>query len=195
MPVTFTTKPAAPSETSLDSSIEDEITISWTDNSSGEDGYRVYRSTDGANFSQLSELSADVTSYTDNSLTDGKKYYYFIAAFTSSGESSGTSVSAVTILPRSEITSIDDSVGGELAVSWTKNDDSSNGSFEVERAPLVGRSWSTIATGLSTGTTSYTDTTINDATEYKYRITRDTGHARVISSDKPYRFFPRVDVV
>lgn len=100
MPVTFTTQLQAPSNTTLDTSIEDEITVSWTDNSSLEDGFYVYRSQDGSTFSQVADLAATTTSWTDTGKEDGEKYWYYVEAYTSGGATSaGSTVSGTTVFP------------------------------------------------------------------------------------------------
>ena len=191
--------PAPTNLTITDSSIENELSLGW-DNVSDEDGYYVYRAESSGStktdYTQVADLAADTTSYTDTSLEDGERYFYRVSAYSTDGESDlSNEADSTTVLPLPDSLSLDDSVSGELTISWTKNDDSSDGSFEVDRAPLVGTNWSTIATGISPTTTSYTDTTISDETEYKYRVARDTGHKRVTSGDKPYRYYPRVTIV
>jgi hypothetical protein len=69
------TEPAAPSDVALDGALPDlntpvppgqgelgRLTISWTDNSDDEEGFRVYQECDGAQ-SVLLEVTADETSY------------------------------------------------------------------------------------------------------------------------------------
>jgi hypothetical protein len=65
------------------------ITFTWTDAASNEDGYRVYR--DG---SQIKELSAGVTAYTDNVPRIAGYYTYTIVAFNTVGESKAATMAA-----------------------------------------------------------------------------------------------------
>ena len=60
-------------------------TVSWTD-ASNETGYRVYRSTDGVNFSKVADLAANATSFADSGLKDNTTYYYKVAAWNSVAE-------------------------------------------------------------------------------------------------------------
>lgn len=66
----------------------DNVDLSWTDNSSLEDGYRVYASRDdGATWSQVgSDLAANTTSFTTPDLLDGERYRFVVAAFTTNAE-------------------------------------------------------------------------------------------------------------
>ena len=38
------------------------MTVSWTDNANNETGYRLYRSTDGINYTKIADLAANTTS-------------------------------------------------------------------------------------------------------------------------------------
>lgn len=64
-----------------------------------------------------------------------------------------------------------------VEVTWTNNDDSPDGNIDIERSSDGGSSWTTIASGLSTSATSYTDSSVSSGTDYQYRIERNTGHA------------------
>jgi regulation of enolase protein 1 (concanavalin A-like superfamily) len=51
------------------------ITFKWT-NIAGETNYRLERSTDGTTFTTLATVGADVTTYTDTTVTAANDYYY-----------------------------------------------------------------------------------------------------------------------
>lgn len=61
-----------------------QIGLSWIDNSSDEDGFRIYRDS-----AQIGETGAGVTSFQDIAPTVGK-FKYTVAAFNGSGESSAS---------------------------------------------------------------------------------------------------------
>jgi hypothetical protein len=61
------------------------ITLSWTDNSGNELGFKIMRSLDGITFDSLTITDANATSYTDTGLKPGTLYYYRIAAVNSDG--------------------------------------------------------------------------------------------------------------
>src|SRR5262245_38705885 len=79
-----------------------ELTLTWKDNSSGEQGFAVARKsgTQGT-FSQIAVLGANTTSYTDSGLASGATYCYRVRAFDSTGTSAyssevcGTTLSAM----------------------------------------------------------------------------------------------------
>lgn len=78
------------------------IQVSFADNSSNEDGFRIERSAGGAPFATLTTLAAGATSYEDASLTDGVLYEYRVMAFNALGDaapSNTASATAVITLP------------------------------------------------------------------------------------------------
>ena len=80
-------------------SYDTEIHLEWQDNSSAEEGFNVYRN-DGTGFdydTPLVSLGADVTEYTDYSLTYGVEYSYQVSAFANSQESDYTNTATGSI--------------------------------------------------------------------------------------------------
>ena len=75
------------------------ITVNWTDASSNEIGFRVYRSTDGTNFAVVASLGANVTSFGDSGLTAGTTYYYKVSSYNAGGETVSTAASVATSSP------------------------------------------------------------------------------------------------
>jgi hypothetical protein len=78
-----------PSPTSLIATpIDDQsIQLTWNDNCSFEDGYRLERSEDGVTFTQIAELGTNIIEYTNTGLTFGTDYIYRVKAFTDANES------------------------------------------------------------------------------------------------------------
>jgi len=70
--------PNAPSGLYKSSSTATSITINWTDNSSNETGFRIYR-----NGSLYDLVGANTTSYTDTGLACGTTYSYYVTAINS----------------------------------------------------------------------------------------------------------------
>jgi hypothetical protein len=85
--VTAGNPPAAPTSLGATAVSSSQIDLAWTDNAGDEDGFRVERSTDGSNFSQIATTAANVTSYADTGLAASTTYYYRVLAFNSSGDS------------------------------------------------------------------------------------------------------------
>jgi hypothetical protein len=84
--------PAVPESPSLmqTSRLSDaSIQISWTDNASDEDGFRIWREPYGQPqaATKLGEVAANVTTYTDASAAAATTYTYHVRAFNAGGES------------------------------------------------------------------------------------------------------------
>lgn len=94
-----------------------------------------------------------------------------------------TEVNATTILPAATGLSMSES-NGVVDLSWTNNDDSSDGDIEVERSTDGFSTVNTVASGLAITATSYTDTTASEGVIYEYRVERNTDHATETSSAK-----------
>lgn len=84
--------PAAPTNLQGSNKAKRKITLTWTDNANDEDGFYVYRCTDGVNFQIIATLGANLSTYTDTSVSSGTYYYYKVCAYNSYGESCSNSI-------------------------------------------------------------------------------------------------------
>ena len=72
----------APSDLSAGSQTAGEITLQWTDNATGENGFFVERkSTVDPTFAQIADLPADTTQFTDVGLSESETYTYRVCAY------------------------------------------------------------------------------------------------------------------
>lgn len=81
----FTVRPAAPSGLSATAISCNEVELQWSDNSGGEEGYKIYR--DGT---YIGQVGADVTSYNDVGVGESTSYSYYVKAFRGSISSSAS---------------------------------------------------------------------------------------------------------
>jgi inhibitor of cysteine peptidase len=79
--------PAAPSQLVLSSPSQNEIDLAWKDNSNNETGFKIERSLNGTQWTQIATAAANATKASDNSITCGKKYYYRVRASNAGGDS------------------------------------------------------------------------------------------------------------
>ena len=77
--VSFTTLPVAPTNL-IGTASSPDVILNWSDNSSSEDGYNIWRSSDGVNYASIATTSADAISYTDAGLGSGT-WYHKVKAF------------------------------------------------------------------------------------------------------------------
>jgi serine protease len=75
-----------------------QVSLSWTDNATGEDGYTIERKTGDGDYTQVQTLGPNATIYTDSGLNPSTAYTYRVRAFNNIGQSldSATNVAAVT---------------------------------------------------------------------------------------------------
>jgi hypothetical protein len=87
----LTPGPPAPTNLILESNTKTSISLSWTDNSDNETGFLIERSLSSeSGFVEITELSSDVTNYTDENLEENTIYYYRVRAKHESNYSSYT---------------------------------------------------------------------------------------------------------
>lgn len=73
-----------------------QIDLTWSDNSSGETGFRIYRSGNGVRFSKIATVGAGVTSYSNTGLRTGKTYYYRVRAYAGTTNSGYSNIASAT---------------------------------------------------------------------------------------------------
>jgi len=121
------TTPNAP--TNLHSSSVDKTTatLTWTDNSDNETGFKVYQ---GTSTTPVATLDANVTSYTPTGLTPDTHYTYKVKAYNSAGESAVATTTFRTLqdippFTKAHITSPTNNstlTSNTMTVTWDKND-------------------------------------------------------------------------
>src|SRR5690242_13094669 len=71
-----------------DTATATQLQLSWADNSSDESGFNIERKTGTTgSYAKIASVGADVTSYTDSTLTNSTTYCYRINAFNTAGNS------------------------------------------------------------------------------------------------------------
>jgi Bacterial Ig domain/Pel9A-like, right handed beta helix region/Fibronectin type III domain len=79
--------PAAPSSLSATAVSSSQINLAWTDNANNETGFKIERSTDGVNFSQIATVGANVTTFSDPGRSASTTYWYRVRANNGGGDS------------------------------------------------------------------------------------------------------------
>ncbi|MGA2140338.1 MAG: fibronectin type III domain-containing protein [Verrucomicrobiia bacterium] len=176
--LTITTLPA-PSNLAAVVVTNNQVNLSWTDNSTGEDGFKIERAPDNAgtpgDWAEIATVSNNVTAYTDPGLTPSTAYWYRVRAFNSQADSDYSNQAGATTLPPppaapSGLTAIPLS-GSQIALSWTDNATNETG-FAIEQAPDSGGSpgtWAQIRT-VNPNVTTYTNVGLTANTTYWYRV-------------------------
>jgi hypothetical protein len=91
------TAPAAPTNlTATISALQGlKVKLNWTDNANNESAFKIERSTDGTNYTQLAIASVNSSSYADTSVVSGTTYYYRVSATNPIGDSSAVSIGPI----------------------------------------------------------------------------------------------------
>lgn len=93
-----TAAPNAPGNLAAVAASTSAINLTWTDNSSDEAGFKVQRSTDGATWTEIASLGANVASFSSAGLSAGTAYSYQVYAYNSIGNSPASNVATATIV-------------------------------------------------------------------------------------------------
>lgn len=92
------TVPIAPSNLVAPLSGQNSVALAWQDNSSDEQGFKAERQVNAGAFSQIAQVGAGVTAYTDPNLAQGS-YGYRVRAFNAVGNSAYSNIVPITISP------------------------------------------------------------------------------------------------
>ncbi len=135
---TVTTYPIAPSNLAGVAASHRRVDLTWTDRSSGEDGFEVERRAPGGAFARVGVVGANATAFADGAVTEGAAFEYRVFAFNVTGGRPSTIVRVDTpVAPPSDLraTPIDPTT---IALTWTDESANETG-YRVEwRDPALG---------------------------------------------------------
>lgn len=169
------TVPIAPSNLSANATSSSQISLSWTDASGNESGFRIERLS-GGTWVYVTEVGGNVTSWSDSGLNANTTYSYRVYAYNSAGSSDYsnqasalTGSTLTTTIPKAP-TNLQASVQSSprsIVLTWQDNSSNESG-FYMERVTNKGK-WVRIAT-LGANVTTYTDYSVQSGNLYKYRV-------------------------
>jgi len=82
-----TSVPAAPNGLVATAVSTSQINLTWNDNSTNEDGFKIERSTNGSSFTEIGTLGPGVQNFSSTGLASNKTYYYRVRAYNTLGNS------------------------------------------------------------------------------------------------------------
>ena len=168
---TSTQPPAAPSGLSATAVSPSQVNLAWTDNANNEDGFKIDRSTDGTNFTELASVGANATSYSDNSGSSQTTYHYRVRAFRGTTFSSYSNVANATTLvgPPAAPSGLSATAAStsQINLAWTDNANNED-SFEIERS-TDGVNFAPLA-AVGANVRTYSDTGLSSGVTYHYRV-------------------------
>ena len=172
-------RPATPSAISLDTSVQSEISATWTNNSTWRDEVKTRFGPSGGSLAETG-YGASQTSESFTGLFDGERYrlevtntVYQYRNGTKAAEYDGVGAAeAVTILPAPTSFTHDGHTTDSISVSWVDNHN--YGDTELQIKPSDG-SW-TVDAKLSRGDGNHTFSGLRNGEEYVVRAVAATEH-------------------
>ncbi len=165
--------PAAPGNLTATAVSSSQINLTWSDNSSNEDGFRIERKTGTGAYAEITTVGPNVSSYSDMSLSASTTYTYRVRAYNTVGNSDySNEASATTQAPPQPpaapsnlaATAVSSS---QINLTWIDNANNEDG-FRIERKTGTG-SYTEIVT-VGPDVTSYSNTGLAASTLYTYRV-------------------------
>lgn len=160
--------PIAPTPTGVTATAGNAlITLAWTA-SSGATSYNVYRSTaTGTEGTTAYKTGITTASYTDTGLTNGKAYYYTVAAVNTAGTSAdSTQVTATPSAAPPTPTGVAATAGsGEITITWKASAGATSYNVNWE-AP----GWTSYRLAKDTTLLTYTQTGLVNGTTYSFAV-------------------------
>lgn len=171
--VTTATLALAPANLTATAVSSSRIDLTWS-NVSGETGYKIERSTDGTNWTQIATTSANITSYSNTGLNSATTYSYRVKANNAGGDSASSNVASVATLTAPTLPVAPTSLfavaasASRVNLTWADNSSNENG-FQIWRTSNNGRSWTNIA-NVSANTTSFADSGVSARRTFSYAV-------------------------
>jgi len=166
----------APSGLTATASGSSQINLSWTDGGSvvNEDGHRVLRCTPApcTPTTQIAELSANSTFYSDTTVLAMTSYTYLVRAFNAGGTAESNTASATTPNgPPAAPSNLRTTATGKTSITQAWDDNATNElNFVLERSSGSTCTGFTPLVTLAANTTTYTNTGLPRRTTRCYRI-------------------------
>jgi len=181
--------PGAPSGLTATPISSSKIRINWTDNSNIETGFKVERKTGSSGtWSQIAIVGANITTYTNSSLSQNTTYFYRVRAYNNtvnsaySNEASATTPYATPAAP-SNLTATAVSTS-QIDLTWTDNSGVETG-VKIERKTGSSGTWAQIAT-VGANVTAYSNNGLTHGTTYYYRVRAYNVNVNSVYSNETY---------
>jgi gliding motility-associated-like protein len=149
------------------------VNLSWNATLVGSGSYELQRSTNGTDFSLLQTITVPATSYSDTGLAQVTAYWYRIRGVKDAATTEFSTIVKVTTLSDTlktapTVTATAGQPGNIAAISWKLSPFTTAGTFQLERS-ADGINFTILKT-VDKSITTYTDTSLVQATNYWYRV-------------------------
>ncbi|MBK7630479.1 MAG: T9SS type A sorting domain-containing protein [Ignavibacteriales bacterium] len=170
--VNIVSAPPAPSLLNSNPISNSQINISWTDNSSNEDGFKIERkTTTGGTYSEIAQVGANVNTYNNTGLAGGTQYCYRVRSYNGVGNSAYSNESCNNTLPdapSAPLSLVANTIQNPLSVElmWTDNSNNEDG-FIIEKETATDAF--VVIDSVVANVSMYTDLSVTFLT-YNYRV-------------------------
>jgi hypothetical protein len=160
--------PTAPSGLTATVASCSQINLSWTDNSTTETGFYIYRGG-----TQIGSVGANVTTYNSTGLSGNTSYSYYVVAYNGTGNSSNSNTASATTSTCTTVPTAPSNLTASVAscnqinLSWLDNSSNETGFY-------IYRGGSQIAS-VGSNITSYSNTGLTASTSYNYYVVAYNG--------------------
>jgi titin len=169
---TLPSAPVAPSGLKAVAMNDLQIKLTWQDQSTNEDSFKIERKTGaGGAFAEIAQVGPEVKNHTDAGLNAVTPYFYRVRASNRGGHSAYSNEAGAMTLPKPpaapSLLTATATGASQIDLAWTDNANDENG-LKIERKKAQGE-YEEIAT-VGADQKSYADAGLSQVTEYFYRI-------------------------
>ena len=166
---------AAPNNLQTEKLTDKSYQLNWTDNSTGEQGFKIDRKIDENNWAiAYGTLAQNQTSFTDTNVFRATDVEYRVYAFYENYESSKATTNTTAELTAPTNLQIEKITDKSYQLQWTDNSDSEEG-FKIDRRVDMG-SWVEIYGKVPANQNSFIDTNVFRATNIDYSVYAFSGN-------------------
>lgn len=169
-----TGRPTPVDEIYIETLNDESLILNWVDTSNNEYEFVIKRKINVDEYVELSRVSQNVTSYTDNDLVKDSRYSYVVIPSNIYGFANSYSKEVSIIVGDMAITptslTLEPQSSTEILLKWTENSSTNSyGDIMIERKNGDNESWEFVAR-VAPNKLEYLDNNLLQSTEYSYRL-------------------------